>query len=83
MVQWGHRYPGSGDHYEWIFQTKQALVAIAHKLIKACWHIIKYKVAYKEIGESFIPKDKKDKITKYYIKKLHQFGYEVQLGSNQ
>ena len=58
--------------------SKKALVAIAHKLVKACWHIIKYKVAYKEIGEPYLQKDKKERITRHYIKKLHQLGYEVE-----
>ena len=62
--------------------SKKALVAKAHKLLKACWHIIKNKTVYKDIGEPFISKNKKDKITRHYIKKLHQMGYEVQLASN-
>lgn len=59
--------------------AKKALVAIAHKLLKACWHIIKYKVPYKEIGEPYLLNDKKERITRYYIKKLQQLGYEVQI----
>jgi hypothetical protein len=60
---------------------KKAQVAIAHKILIACWHILKFKVAYKDLGEPYLHKDKKDKITKHYIKKLQQLGYGVELCS--
>jgi transposase len=61
--------------------SKKAQVAIAHKILIACWHILKYKVGYKDLGEPYLSKDKQEKITKHYIKKLKQLGYEVQLAS--
>lgn len=62
---------------------KKAQVAIAHKLLKACWYLLKYKVAYKDIGEPYIPEDKQKKISNHYIMKLRQMGYEVQLNAVQ
>jgi transposase len=61
--------------------TKKAQVAIAHKILIACWHILKYKVVYKDLGEPYLTKDKQEKATRHYIKKLKQLGYQVQLAS--
>jgi transposase len=61
--------------------TKKAQVAIAHKLLVACWHILKYAVPYKDLGEPFLTKDKQDKIVKHYIRRLEKMGYGVQLSS--
>ncbi len=61
--------------------SKKAQVAIAHKILIASWHILKYKVAYKDLGEVYLSKDKQERITNHYIKKLQQLGYQVQLAS--
>ena len=61
--------------------SKKAQVAIAHKILIACWHILKHKVAYKDLGEPYLQTDNKDKLSRHYIKKLQQMGYAVQLES--
>jgi transposase len=33
---------------------KKALVAVGHKILISCYHILKYKVAYKELGENYL-----------------------------
>lgn len=60
---------------------KKAQIAVAHKILIACWHILKHKVAYKDLGEPYLNKDSKEKITRHYIKKLQQLGYSVEPGS--
>ncbi len=54
---------------------------MAHKILIACWHILKHKVAYKDLGEPYLHTHNKDKPGRHYIKKLQQMGYEVQLAS--
>lgn len=58
---------------------KKALVAVGHKILIMCYHILKYKVAYKELGENYLDIRKKDRIAKSYIKRLTSLGYEVTL----
>ena len=58
---------------------KKALVAVGHKILISCYHILKYKTAYKELGANYLDQRKKDKITKSYIKRLKSLGYTVTL----
>ena len=56
---------------------KRALVALGHKILIMCYHILKYKRPYKELGADYLDKRRKDKITRNYVKKLNHLGYEV------
>jgi transposase len=58
---------------------KKALVAVGHKILIMCYHILKYKVPYKELGENYLDVRKKDRIVKSHIKRLTSLGYEVTL----
>jgi hypothetical protein len=44
-----------------------------------CYHILKYKVPYKELGSNYLDVRKKDRIAKSYIKRLTNLGYAVTL----
>ena len=56
---------------------KRALVALGHKILIMCYHILKYKRPYQELGEDYLDKRRKDRITRSYIKRLNHLGYEV------
>lgn len=56
---------------------KKALVAVGHKILIMCYHILKYKVAYKELGKDYLDKRKKDKIIKSFIRRINNLGYNV------
>lgn len=58
---------------------KQALAAIAHKILISCYHILKYKVPFKELGGDYFTKGNEDKILQHYKKKLLKMGFEVAL----
>jgi transposase len=58
---------------------KKALVAVGHKILIMCYHILKYKMPYKELGENYLDVRKKDRIVKSHIKRLTSLGYEVTL----
>ena len=56
---------------------KKALVALGHKILIMCYHILKYRRPYKELGGDYLDQRRKDKITRSYIRRLHHLGYEV------
>lgn len=58
---------------------KKTLVAVGHKILIMCYHILKYKVPYRELGATYLDVRKKDRITKGYIKRLNSLGYVVTL----
>jgi len=58
---------------------KKALVAVAHKILLMCYHILKDKVSYKELGANYLDERKKDRIAKSYLKRLTNLGYTVTL----
>jgi transposase len=58
---------------------KKALVALGHKILIMCYHILKYRRPYKELGADYLDQRRKDKITRSYIKRLNHLGYEVTL----
>jgi transposase len=58
---------------------KKALVALGHKILIMCYHILKYRRPYKELGVDYLDRKRKDRITRSYIKKLNHLGYEVTL----
>jgi transposase len=56
---------------------KKALVAVGHKILVMCYHILKHKVPYKELGPRHLDERRKDRIAKSYIKRLSSLGYAV------
>jgi len=58
---------------------KKALAAIAHKILISCYHILKYKIPFKELGGDYFTKGKEDTLLLHYQKKLQKLGYRVVL----
>lgn len=58
---------------------KKALVVVAHKILIACYQILKDKLAYKDLGDNYLGRDKKEQLVKHYVKKLDKLGYRIQL----
>jgi hypothetical protein len=56
---------------------KKTLVAVGHKILIMCYHILKHKVPYKELGPRYLDERRKDRIAKSYIKRLSSLGYAV------
>ena len=59
--------------------AKRALVAIAHKIIFAVYHILKKKEAYKELGFTYLESRRKKKQADSYIKRLLDLGIRVEI----
>lgn len=62
---------------------KKALAAIAHKMLKACYFILKYKLEYKDLGPEYLSRNKKEELLKYYLKRLGKLGYTADLQPDQ
>jgi transposase len=58
---------------------KRALIAVAHKVLIACYYILKYKVPYRELGVDYLDRRKQDRIKNSYVKRLTNLGYNVVL----
>jgi transposase len=58
---------------------KKALVAVGHKILVICWHVLKYKTPYRELGPKYLDERRKDRIVRSYIKRLAGLGYAVTL----
>lgn len=59
--------------------SKKALVAVAHKILKYTYLVMKHKQEYKDLGPSYLCKNKKEKLVGYYVKKLSSLGYVADL----
>jgi transposase len=58
---------------------KRAIIAVARTILQSAWHILKKDVDYKELGGDYLERLNEDKSTKYFVKRLEKFGYEVTL----
>lgn len=58
---------------------KRALVALGHTLLVIVYHIIRYRVAYHDLGPDYFLHLEPDRQRRYLVKRLQQLGYEVQL----
>ena len=58
---------------------KKALVAIAHKILKSCYYVLKEQERYKDLGAFYLEKNNKDKLLRHYTKKISALGFNVQL----
>jgi len=58
---------------------KKALIAIAHKLLKACYYMLKNQEAYKDLGADYLGKQNKNKLVNHYTKRIASLGFNVLL----
>ena len=56
---------------------KKTIIALGHKILIAAYHIIKDKVAFKELGPDHLNNFRSDKLVVYYKKQLANLGEEV------
>ena len=58
---------------------KRALIAVGHKILIMAYYILKTGTPYKELGNDYLNRRKKDKIVKNHVKRLQDLGYAVEL----
>ena len=57
--------------------SKKAIIAIAHKISKAIYNIIKFDASYKELGEEYLTLKNKHQKLYSLNKQAEQFGYKL------
>jgi transposase len=58
---------------------KRALVAVAHKILVAVYHILSQNVSYNELGDLYLDKLNKHHLTRNLVHRLERLGFEVTL----
>ena len=58
---------------------KKAAIAIGHKILVRAYYMLRDGDSYKEIGMNYLDNRNKERVSKYYMNKLLQLGYEVLL----
>jgi len=58
---------------------KRAAIAVGHSILVICYHLLKRKTEYLELGANFYDERKEDSIVKHYLKRLESLGYTVSL----
>ena len=58
---------------------KKAIVAVAHSILIAAWHILKKNVRYHDLGPEHLRQTDPEKIKRLLVKKLENLGYHVSL----
>lgn len=56
---------------------KRAIIAIGRKVLVICYHMLKNKIPFHELGEDFLDKLEPERKAKYHEKRLEELGYNV------
>jgi transposase len=59
---------------------KRAVVAIAHKILVAVYHMLSEHVSYNDLGDLYLDKLNKHHLTGNLVRRLERLGYTVTLG---
>ena len=58
---------------------KKAIIAIAHKMLQSCYHVLKKRESYKDLGASYLERNNQAKLLLHYTQKIGALGFNVQL----
>ena len=58
---------------------KRAVVAVAHKILVAIYHMLSHQVCYNELGDLYLDKLNKHSLTRNLVHRLERLGYTVTL----
>jgi transposase len=58
---------------------KRALIAVAHSLLIAIYHVLKDQVPYQDLGSDYFDKLNARHLLRHHLKRLESLGYEVSL----
>jgi transposase len=61
--------------------AKRAVVAVAHAILVAAWHILTKDEPYRELGPRHFDGLAKDRLKRHYIRRLQDLGFEVSVQS--
>jgi transposase len=63
----------------WRRGKKRAIIAIGRKALVICYHILKKKVPFHELGVDFLDNLEPERKAKYHAKRLEELGYEIKI----
>lgn len=76
----------NGSYYQALFKrlsarrgSKRALLAVAHSMVVAIYHILSKKVSYRELGANFHDQLDRVKVARRCVSRLTRLGYQVTL----
>jgi len=58
---------------------KRAIFAIAHKILRAIWHMMKWARDFKDLGEAYLDLRDQRRLTRQHVARLEALGYAVTL----
>lgn len=59
--------------------AKRAVLAIAHKIIIAVYHMLKSNTAYNDLGDDYLDRRSEQRVQANLVRRLERLGYKVQL----
>jgi transposase len=59
---------------------KKAIVAVAHRILKAIYHVIKYDTPFKDLGEAYLLEKNRDAKIRYLKRQAALLGFELTPG---
>ena len=59
--------------------ANRAAVAVGHSILVICYHMIKNRTAYEDLGGDFFLKQNKEALLKRHIKRIEELGYKIEL----
>jgi len=62
---------------------KRAVVAVAHKILLAIYHMLSQQVSYNDLGDLYLDKLNKNHLTRNLVHRLERLGYAVTLTPQQ
>lgn len=62
---------------------RKAMVAVAHKLIIACYYVLRDGVPYRELGAEYLDQNKQSKMIAYHLRQLQKLGYEEEVSPSK
>jgi transposase len=70
----------SAQYRRLIHRGKQrALIAVAHSMLAAIWHLLRRNCEYQELGADYFEKQNLEGLKKNYLRKLERLGFKVTL----
>jgi hypothetical protein len=57
--------------------TKRAAMAIGHKILIAAYHMLSTGIPYTDLGETYLDRVEKRRVSRNLVRRLERLGYEV------
>ena len=58
---------------------KRALVAVAHALLRAIWHVLTRSTQHRDLGADYFDQIDRERLRRHHIKRLTQLGFAVSI----